>query len=140
MPADILAVAESSNMFGEKYIRFDSVSVHGRKVVFRFSCSKRLKKYLSSDTFYVEYDALIDDVSKSILAVPAIAAFIPLAWATGANIYVQDELSELLQHEIDHLHGIIATMRAIDGSSFALQSQRKYLTDGQLANSFKEPG
>lgn len=33
-------------------------------------------------------------------------------------------LSELLQHEIDHLHGILATMRAVDGSGFALRSQR----------------
>ncbi|MFN8206850.1 MAG: peptide deformylase [Bacteroidales bacterium] len=31
---------------------------------------------------------------------------------------VQDDLSELLQHELDHLDGILATMRAIDGKSF----------------------
>jgi peptide deformylase len=31
-------------------------------------------------------------------------------------------LSELLQHEIDHLNGILATDRAIDGRSFAMRS------------------
>jgi peptide deformylase len=31
-------------------------------------------------------------------------------------------LSELLQHEIDHLNGILATDRAIDGRSFAMRN------------------
>jgi peptide deformylase len=31
---------------------------------------------------------------------------------------VQDDLAELVQHELDHLDGILATMRAIDGKSF----------------------
>jgi peptide deformylase len=29
-----------------------------------------------------------------------------------------DDLSELLQHEYDHLNGVLCTMRAIDGQSF----------------------
>ena len=33
-----------------------------------------------------------------------------------------DDLSELLQHEIDHLDGILATDRAIDGRSLAMRS------------------
>ncbi len=31
---------------------------------------------------------------------------------------VQDDLSELLQHEYDHLEGILCTMRAVDKKSF----------------------
>lgn len=31
-----------------------------------------------------------------------------------------EDLSELLQHEVDHLDGVLATMRAIDGQSFRL--------------------
>ena len=30
---------------------------------------------------------------------------------------LEDDLSELLQHEFDHLNGILATMRAIDEHS-----------------------
>lgn len=33
-------------------------------------------------------------------------------------------LSELLQHEVDHLDGILAVQRAVDGHAFALRSQR----------------
>ena len=40
---------------------------------------------------------------------------------------LEDDLSELLQHEYDHLDGILAVSRAIDGHAFALRSQRGYL-------------
>lgn len=36
--------------------------------------------------------------------------------------YMKDSLSELLQHECDHLDGILCTMRAIDGKSFKWRS------------------
>ncbi|MBS1789137.1 MAG: peptide deformylase [Acidobacteria bacterium] len=39
------------------------------------------------------------------------------------NITARGDLSELLQHEIDHLDGILATDRAIDARSFALRSE-----------------
>ncbi len=41
---------------------------------------------------------------------------------------LKDDLSELLQHEIDHLNGILAVSRAIDGASFSLRSQRRHLS------------
>ncbi len=37
---------------------------------------------------------------------------------------LDDDLSELLQHECDHLDGILAVSRAIDAQSFCLRSQR----------------
>lgn len=43
-------------------------------------------------------------------------------------MFLEDDLSELLQHEYDHLDGILAVSRAIDGQSFALRSQREFLT------------
>jgi peptide deformylase len=41
---------------------------------------------------------------------------------------LEGDLSELLQHEYDHLDGILALSRAIDGKSFALRSQREFLS------------
>lgn len=38
------------------------------------------------------------------------------------------DLSELLQHEYDHLDGILATQRAIDNTSFALYSQKNFIS------------
>lgn len=37
------------------------------------------------------------------------------------RVDAEGDLSELLQHEIDHLDGILATQRAIDGKSFSLR-------------------
>lgn len=39
------------------------------------------------------------------------------------SLQLENDLSELLQHEVDHLNGILAVSRAIDGKSFALKSQ-----------------
>jgi len=39
--------------------------------------------------------------------------------------YLEDDLSELIQHEYDHLDGILATQRAIDDKSFALAEEMK---------------
>lgn len=36
--------------------------------------------------------------------------------------WVEDDLSELIQHENDHLDGILATMRAMDNQSFKWKS------------------
>lgn len=43
-------------------------------------------------------------------------------------------LSELIQHEVDHLDGILAVSRAIDGNSFALQSERDKIPGAVFAN------
>ena len=40
---------------------------------------------------------------------------------------LEDDLSELLQHECDHLDGILAVARAIGPHAFALRSQRDRL-------------
>jgi peptide deformylase len=42
---------------------------------------------------------------------------------------LEDGLSELIQHEYDHLDGILATQRAIDSRSFAYRSEIKRTPD-----------
>ena len=36
---------------------------------------------------------------------------------------MDDDMAELIQHEYDHLDGILATMRAIDNKSFAMKKR-----------------
>ena len=47
-------------------------------------------------------------------------------WLTE-QLTLEGDLSELLQHECDHLDGVLAVSRAIDGRSFALSSQRAFV-------------
>jgi len=49
-----------------------------------------------------------------------------MEWKDQA-VLLEDDLSELLQHEYDHLDGILAVARAIDEHSLALRSQRRFL-------------
>lgn len=37
------------------------------------------------------------------------------------QLRMDDDMSELIQHEYDHLDGIVATMRAIDNKSFVMK-------------------
>lgn len=41
----------------------------------------------------------------------------------NCSISANGDLSELLQHEIEHLDGILAVQRAIDGKAFTLRSE-----------------
>jgi peptide deformylase len=47
---------------------------------------------------------------------------------------IEGVLSELLQHELDHLDGLLAVSRAVDGKSFSLQSPRQLLAGAAFAN------
>lgn len=49
-----------------------------------------------------------------------------MEWKDQAMM-LEDGMSELLQHEYDHLDGILAVARAVDEHSFALRSQRRLL-------------
>lgn len=45
------------------------------------------------------------------------------------EMFLEGDLSELLQHEFDHLDGILAVSRAMDEHSFALRSQKALLQE-----------
>jgi peptide deformylase len=45
------------------------------------------------------------------------------------EMFLEGDLSELLQHEYDHLDGILAVSRAMDEHSFALRSQGALLQE-----------
>ena len=41
------------------------------------------------------------------------------------RLELEGDLSELVQHEYDHLDGILATMRAVDSRSFYMMQLRR---------------
>jgi peptide deformylase len=47
--------------------------------------------------------------------------FLDLNWIPH-TLVLEEDLSELIQHEYDHLDGILATMRAINNQSFILKT------------------
>lgn len=57
-------------------------------------------------------------------------SFKDLDWQ-DQTLDLSGDLSELLQHEYDHLDGILAVDRAIDTQSLALYSQKQYIDFGR---------
>ena len=49
-----------------------------------------------------------------------------LDW-NNQSLQLENDFSELIQHEVDHVNGILAISRAIDGKSFALRSQKEFI-------------
>jgi len=47
--------------------------------------------------------------------------YLDMNWAER-EMWLEGDLSELLQHECDHLDGVLAVSRAVDGKSFALRT------------------
>ena len=54
----------------------------------------------------------------------AVIRYVDMDW-NSCEMRLEGDLSELLQHEYDHLDGILATMRAVDNKSFILAQMKR---------------
>lgn len=77
-------------MTSPKYIKVTEPDVTDNKLSIKIDCSKNIKKYFLTDYFYVEYDQDVTNVDKSILYIPIVSNIITMAWAVGADIYVEE--------------------------------------------------
>ena len=71
------------------YIKISNITASNNKLVAKLFSSENISKFFLTDKFVVEYDKSIEDVDKSILAIPIISIVIPIAWATGADVYIE---------------------------------------------------
>ena len=71
------------------YIKIADLQVSTNKLVAKLDFSENISKFFLTDRFVVEYDKNIEDVDESILVIPPISTVIPIAWATGADVYVE---------------------------------------------------
>jgi len=76
-------------MKNSKFIKISSVNAINNKLEVKFVFSKKMSKYFTNDSFSVIYDKNIENVDESILSIPAVLAVIPIAWATGSDLYVE---------------------------------------------------
>jgi len=59
------------------------------EISFRFNCPPRLRKYFLEDVFSIKYSINIHNLDESILYIPAVGLIGPIAWATGADLYLE---------------------------------------------------
>lgn len=78
-------------MSKRRYIKIEELKALKNGVLLaRLSCSKEIRKYFSSNLFYVKYDRDIHNVSSSILHIPVVSNLATFAWAIDADIYVKE--------------------------------------------------
>ena len=90
-----------------KYIRIDETRVkNNQTVVSKLSFSNNVKKYFQSSLFFAKYDVNIQNINSSILNIPIVANVIPIAWAIGADIFVE-ELDKTFLQSLDRIRTVM---------------------------------
>ena len=91
---------KNTRVAGAKKIFIDSKSSYN-KVESRITVSKDLEKYFRCYDFFSSYD---EDIcpSRSIINIPVLSIVLPIAWITGADVYV-DELDDKFVKSMDAL-------------------------------------
>jgi hypothetical protein len=70
-------------------IRIQSIEPKENKLFIKYLFSEDVKKYFKTDELTLEYDGNIEAIDKSILSIPALSVIITVAWAAGANVYLE---------------------------------------------------
>lgn len=102
----------------------------GRRLISRVTVSKRLEKYLKSFELFANYDTDIY-ANTSVLNIPLLSTVLPLAWLTGADIFVEEldkrykEAMDALKHEF---------MRMYPKAPFTTNIMANSLVDNKIEN------
>ena len=76
-------------MKNSEYIKITKVKASKNKLKVELTLSKNIKKYFFKNNFEVCYDKNIENIDESILSIPAVCPIVQIAWATGADLYVE---------------------------------------------------
>lgn len=66
------------------------ITLQGKRVEYDYTVDKSITKYFTNKRYYVEYDIDVSNVPESILVIPFLANFAPIAWFAGFDIDVND--------------------------------------------------
>ena len=86
----IMNTNKTQNMIeNSEFIKISNVRASDNKLKVILNFSKKIAKYFLKNSFEVYYDKNIENVDESILSIPAVCATIQIAWASGADLYVE---------------------------------------------------
>jgi len=75
----------------KEYIKLEKAElVNDKTLLFKLSCSKTIGDCFLSDKMYIQYDRSIRGLDDSVLCIPAVSGLITIAWAHGADLYVEE--------------------------------------------------
>lgn len=122
-----------------KEIRLNKITAAKNVVRFDYEKPEELKKYFSQETdFFYEYPSDFDlsDVPRSILAIPFVMNFMPIAWMTDADICVDELDSSFYGCIPDVLNGLKRVYPEVKfGGKLIVNKveENTYKTDGRPA-------
>ncbi|WP_049925542.1 hypothetical protein [Halopiger goleimassiliensis] len=90
-------------------IAIDRIDADGSTLECRLRPTRDLERFVTGEPFRVEYDQPIEDVPAGILAIPALANVCPVAWANGADVYV-DEVDVTFAHALEEAKASLLEM------------------------------
>ena len=70
-------------------IKISSVRASDNKLLVELEISEEISKFFFKNSFEVTYDKNIENIDESILSIPAVCATVPIAWASGADLYAE---------------------------------------------------
>jgi len=71
-----------------EYIKISDLRVSNNKLVAKLDLSKEPRKYFLAEIFFAEYSDTVENIDESILVIPPLSVVITIAWAMGADVYV----------------------------------------------------
>ncbi|MGD8544877.1 MAG: hypothetical protein PVH12_01770 [Candidatus Bathyarchaeota archaeon] len=121
----------------KEFIEIRNPEIAGdKRVSFDLSCSKGVKKFLLLDRLYAEYDVPILEVEPSILLIPAVSGVITLAWAFGADVYVE-ELDKAYLEYLRRMESVLTHWFRVRNFSYAGRvSARKIVSNNSVNDGY----
>lgn len=93
-------------------IVLNQIIVNRNSVEYKYSVNKKLKKYFTSDTFFLQYDIDVSNVPISVLTIPFVNCMAAISWLTDAMLFVDEidatyyESFKQLKRAYSELHSI----------------------------------
>lgn len=72
------------------YVKIREIRVEKNRIICNFDFSPDLERFFNTNLFFAEYDGNLENIDESILTIPPLATVITIAWATGADIYLEN--------------------------------------------------
>lgn len=94
----------------KSYIKITDVLTEGKKLIIKYDVNGDVSQFFEKDKFMeIEYDFKLDKIPKSILVIPFLSLFLPVAWITKSNI-ILDEIDESFLNNIDKIRNALNEM------------------------------
>ena len=94
----------------KSYIKITDVITEGKKLIIKYEVNGDVCQFFEKDkSMEIEYDFKLDNIPKSILVIPFLSLFLPVAWITKSNI-ILDEIDDTFLSNIDKIRNSLNDM------------------------------